>query len=443
MEDDEDIYGAEDDLDFAVKPGASSPFAVKAPSYDDIQSLIAEQRGAQEKSLRDSYDAYAKRIMAQRLGPSKKDMFIDALATFAQPTRTGRIGESLANVGAGLAATRRSTREGELAREDALAKAAFDRDTRLAELNARYGAQGVTAATRMGAAAMKGTKPEQLQPSVVSPTGVAQNPFTGEVLPPGVGVTKTGRIVKLENLTPEAVGALAASSPAAVPGPPAPPAGESMAVGPAAVGTGAPHRLGEQWRGEDGALYQQNVDGPKKIGEPSPDFEANKAGKVEGSKRDAVTSVDTKVDLQKAARDVAPIVAVVDDAKRLLTSGNVITGIGAKQRLVALKAAAMAGDKDAAAKVSATEQFINATSRQLATIIKQFGSGTAISDSDRRMAEKIAGSDITLEKDTLDWILGLSTRLNAITMKAAVTPEKAKTELQRRKRPSLSSFESN
>jgi len=449
MEDDDLDPTDMDELDgFSVKPlsaiGAPSAFAVKGPAFD-YQAEANRQGEAAAADLGKSYDTYAARLRAMRLGPSKKDMAIDALAAFAQPTRSGRIGEALANSGAGLAAMRQQTRAAEQAREQQLAQAGFQRDLEMAKLRQAYGLKGLDVSGRIAAKqATSGiTRPLKITHFATDlgviaavTTATPEGGLKTEYFKATAGGQPTGApIAPPANMQPIASPAAAPpeAAPGAVPPPPAPPTAADAVAPVQPPGVVPERKLGEQWTAPDGNTYQQTLNGPKKIADPTPEFLAAKAGQEKVATEEASKSVGLKYDLKEKAREVAPIVSVVNDASQLIRSGQVITGIGAKQRLVALKAAAIAGDKEAAAKVAATEQFINATSRQLATIIKQFGSGTAISDSDRAMAEKIAGSDITLEADSIKWILDLQKRLNDITLKAATTPDQAKTELERRR----------
>jgi hypothetical protein len=84
-----------------------------------------------------------------------------------------------------------------------------------------------------------------------------------------------------------------------------------------------------------------------------------------------------------------------------LKSGNVITGFGADQRLTLLRAAALGGDKEAIRKVAATENYQFLTGQQVGSIITQFGAGTALSDSDREFATKLAASNTTISAPAL------------------------------------------
>lgn len=446
MEDDEDIAGDGGEDTLAVPGMAPTSFAVIRAENERLGREAASTLGK-------SYDEYAARLRAQRRGPTQRERISDALLAFAQPTRS--FGQAVVNAGSNLSQTQKEVRSGREAQDDELSKAQFQRDQTLAKLQQAYGLKGLDAMSRQAVAETRASasanKPPTLQPSVVSPTGVAQNPFTGAILEPGTAVTKGGQTVRIADLVekygPAAVAAAGGPPVAAgVPPPPAPPTAADGAPGggtPPAMPTGPtqpPHRLGEQWRGDDGVLYQQNVDGPKKIGDPTPEFAADAEHKKAGAVKDAQERVALQVDREKEAANLKPLVSILDGAADLVKSGNIITGAGAVQRLEAARVLALAGDKKAQARVNATDQYLNAVRRQLGPVIKQFGSGTAISDSDRRVAEGIVGADIALQQGTLDWILKTSQKVNKYTMGLAIKPEAAKTEKERRSRPPLSSF---
>lgn len=445
MEDDEtyDEYDDEGNADrgFSVnmggmQPGMSAGFTVRGlPAFGDIQKETERQGREAAAELGKSYDTYAARLRALRLSPSKTDMAIDALAAFAQPTRSGRFGEAIGNAGAAMAAQRRETRVAELGREEKLAQAGFSRDAEMAKLRQAYGLKGLDLSGRVAVAQAKGLSARPLKithfktefgviAAVTTPdlkTAYYKASEGGE--PTGDPIQPPANMQPIPAPGAAAPGPEAAAS-GAVPPPPAPPT---------AADEGKGRALRETWRDEDGFLYQQTLDGPKKIGDPTPEFLAKKAALERTATEESTKTVETRHELLKNAREVKPIVAVINDAARLIQSGMVVTGIGAKKVLIALKAKAALGDEEAKARVVATERFINATSRQIATIIKQFGSGTAISNSDREMAEKIAGSDITVEAESIAWILDLQKRLNDITLKAAMTPAEAREEQTRRK----------
>lgn len=80
--------------------------------------------------------------------------------------------------------------------------------------------------------------------------------------------------------------------------------------------------------------------------------------------------------------------------------GKVISGTFAPAELAtkaALNRVGLANFKD----VAATQEYLGTSGRLVATIIKDFGSGTGLSDADREFAKKIAGGDISMTKEAL------------------------------------------
>lgn len=60
---------------------------------------------------------------------------------------------------------------------------------------------------------------------------------------------------------------------------------------------------------------------------------------------------------------------------------------------------------DASQRAARTEAFIANMGRQVAQIIKDFGAGTGLSDADRQYAERIAGGDVEMTPEAIEWLL--------------------------------------
>lgn len=95
----------------------------------------------------------------------------------------------------------------------------------------------------------------------------------------------------------------------------------------------------------------------------------------------------------------------VQEGRQLLDQG-MFTGAFADWRLSGAKAFGLSDDA-----VKNTETFKSAIGRQTLALVKQLGSGTAISNADREYADKVAGGKIDLNQSSLYNILGLNERL--------------------------------
>lgn len=109
--------------------------------------------------------------------------------------------------------------------------------------------------------------------------------------------------------------------------------------------------------------------------------------------------------LEEQQRTGAGQLTVLNEAMRMLKSGNVITGLGAEARLAAERALALAGDPKAKARVADTETFQNVMARQVLDVIK--GLGANPSNADREFLQKIAAGDISLNDKTLERLIGI------------------------------------
>jgi hypothetical protein len=84
----------------------------------------------------------------------------------------------------------------------------------------------------------------------------------------------------------------------------------------------------------------------------------------------------------------------------------VITGIWANDRLKLAKVGNYLGVPNSD-QITNTEAFSAAVGKRVAAMVKAFGSGTAISDGDRRFAEKMAGGGIELNETSMRRILDI------------------------------------
>lgn len=106
-----------------------------------------------------------------------------------------------------------------------------------------------------------------------------------------------------------------------------------------------------------------------------------------------------------AARQAVTGLAALKEAQTALDNG-VITGSFADERLGAAKLGALLGITDPAV-IQNTETFRAAIAPQVAAIMKATVGSTQISNADREFAERAAGGSITLDKGTIERLLGI------------------------------------
>lgn len=116
-------------------------------------------------------------------------------------------------------------------------------------------------------------------------------------------------------------------------------------------------------------------------------------------------------DLVAERKDVMGAVASLNnikEAERLVSSG-IITGTGAEY-LVNLGnfLSSRMGISYAKDPVANTQAYAATMGNQVGQIIKQFGSGTGLSDADREYAEKIVGGKITLTEEAIKKLLAIN-----------------------------------
>ena len=108
----------------------------------------------------------------------------------------------------------------------------------------------------------------------------------------------------------------------------------------------------------------------------------------------------------KATSAIEDIDAIHRSRNELDQPGGVITGVWASDRLKLAKIGNSLGIPNSD-KITNTEAFSAAVGKRVAAMVKAFGSGTAISDGDRRFAEKMAGGGIELNETSMRRILDI------------------------------------
>ncbi len=114
-------------------------------------------------------------------------------------------------------------------------------------------------------------------------------------------------------------------------------------------------------------------------------------------------------DRRGTALDAVKSLESTNEARSLLDQG-VITGTGAQFITGFNKALDQIGLRSLDEKTSNTEAFAAARAQEVGRIIKQFGSGTGLSDADREYAAKMAGGQIALAEPSIRKILDINDR---------------------------------
>jgi hypothetical protein len=117
-----------------------------------------------------------------------------------------------------------------------------------------------------------------------------------------------------------------------------------------------------------------------------------------------IPRIDTSQATATAARD--DIDAIHRARSELDKPGGIINGAFADKRLFLAKAANLLGVPNAE-KINNTEAYGAAIGQRVAAMVKAFGSGTAISDGDRRFAAAMAGGNIDLDEKSMRRILDI------------------------------------
>lgn len=117
-----------------------------------------------------------------------------------------------------------------------------------------------------------------------------------------------------------------------------------------------------------------------------------------------IPRIDTSQATATAARD--DIDSIHRARAELDKPGGIINGAFADKRLYLAKAANLLGVPNAD-KINNTEAYGAAIGQRVASMVKAFGSGTAISDGDRRFAAAMAGGNIELDEKSMRRILDI------------------------------------
>jgi len=144
-------------------------------------------------------------------------------------------------------------------------------------------------------------------------------------------------------------------------------------------------------------------------------YNPNLQGNVSGAKKGGELAYQNLDALHKQAIDARRSMQVNQQAEQLLNEG-MTTGKFADFRTgfaATLQQMGINYKKDATENAQAYAALMG---QQVATIIKQFGSGTGLSDADREFAQQIAGGKIALNEGSIRKIIKMSNQANQYLM---------------------------
>lgn len=148
--------------------------------------------------------------------------------------------------------------------------------------------------------------------------------------------------------------------------------------------------------------YMQDM---KKASASSTNVNLNQDGEVfAGLPKDVRDEMFTR---RTEAQDAADLIDVTNQGLQLLDQGA-ITGAGSGAKVAAVKWAQTLGvpvPDDIATVVNNTQAYRSIMAKAVGKVIKNFGSGTGLSDADRQYAERLAGGDTTLNEPAIRRIL--------------------------------------
>lgn len=400
----------EDDYDPAIEEPDPADLQVQAPGTGEPPPI------PNGEAIRAIYRKASERLRAQRSGLSGREQIGSLLVGFGQPTQSGRWQDAVANAANTLLQQKLKSRDRDASREDLLAKYELEGEYKAAMIDAQMARANATARAAGAKADLAARKPIKVTQGV-DDTG----PYVIETYMVDGQTTD-----RFRRITPGAEGATSPQATRAAPSGALSSAPSGIALG-ATSSSAAPSGLPSgAFQGADGKWYIRSFGGgTKEVSGASPEFEARSAEMKKTAEKGAEATVARQADWQTKADSANEMSESLKEASAAINSGSVVTGFGAKEKLMALRMAAAAGDEEAAKKVEATESYILATGKQVGHIITQFGAGTGLSDADREFAKALAAGDTTLNEGTLKRALAINEKLNAWVRsqsKAAGTP---------------------
>lgn len=185
--------------------------------------------------------------------------------------------------------------------------------------------------------------------------------------------------------------------------------------------------------GETMAEYQARAAGMKASAEPTPDIKNYRQYKSEGGKlnfedwKQSGSVAEAERQVQKevlggftkrlaegmdSANSAADAIRSSSDLRAQLDAkGGIFSGQWAENKLALAKLSSFLG-KDLDPRVTNTETFKSAVGQQVAALVKNFGSGTSITNQDREYAEKMAAGDIKLDETSIRRTFDILEKMN-------------------------------
>lgn len=116
---------------------------------------------------------------------------------------------------------------------------------------------------------------------------------------------------------------------------------------------------------------------------------------------------------QDVAQAAANTITTIHNMRNSLDRGA-ITGLGADAKLTIGRALSAAGFSAAQDPVANTQAYAAEAGNLVGQVIKQFGSGTGLSDADRQYALKISAGDINLDEKAMRRLLDIHEKANRV-----------------------------
>lgn len=157
----------------------------------------------------------------------------------------------------------------------------------------------------------------------------------------------------------------------------------------------------------------------KNVGQPRPIFSTTPVANVEVNtgesfwKQFGTGQAKFLTEQQDKATEAATAIGVIHDMRANLDKG-MITGAGANAALNFGRVLSKAGFQAAQDPVANTQAYAAESGNLVGQIIKQFGSGTGLSDADREYAKQIAAGDVSLDEKALRRLLDIREKANRI-----------------------------
>jgi hypothetical protein len=183
--------------------------------------------------------------------------------------------------------------------------------------------------------------------------------------------------------------------------------------------------------GKDGKISPFKIERGEQTPLAKVEVKIGEKGMTEMAKQMGETVVKEHAEIEKTVENWSQL----QELKGLINAG-VITGFGAEWMVKAGKALQQMGIHLNDDAIANTEAYAGQMGRQVGQIIKQFGSGTGLSDADREYAEKIVGGKITLTEKSMRKIIDLNEKaIRNVVMRYNVKADKIMSKPEARELP--------